>query len=365
MIPFTYVAPSYKDHEKKILAVVKKVLEGGVYILGPEVSSFEKEFARYIGGRYCIGVASGTAAISLAIRALGIQPGEKVIIPANSYPTIFALYDVGVIPVLVDIDPTTYTIDPQKIELLIDKKTRAIIPVHLYGHPADMDPIIKIAKKNKIFVIEDCAQATGSKYRNFRVGSIGDISCFSFYPTKTIGAFGDGGAVVTNNKKLSDKVRLLRMSGEKVRYKSILRGTNSRLDELQAAILRIKLKYLDEDNKKRRAIAAYYRQELTGIKEIVMPIEKNWGYHVYHLFEIRAKKRNALRKYLVSKGIQTGIHYPYPINKQKSFVASGYFSGRYVISERFANEIVSLPLFPQLPLDTVKQVCAAIKAFYE
>src|SRR3989338_1118029 len=258
MIPFFDIKRQNENIRNELDEAIAGVIDGGVYILGPKVAKFEKEFAKYIRVKYSVGVASGTDAISLALLAMGIGDGDEVILPANAYPSVFAISAIGAIPKLVDIDPQTYNLDPLKIEKVISKKTKAIIPVHLYGQPADLSSIIAIGKKYKIPVIEDCAQAHGAEFLGKKVGSIGDIGCFSFYPTNNLGAFGDGGMVVTNNKEIYEKVKLYRMYGEKERYKSILSGRNSRLDELQAAILLAKLKYLDKWNKRRKEISKKY-----------------------------------------------------------------------------------------------------------
>lgn len=360
MIPVFDIARQNKILKTELDQAIQSVIKSGVFILGPKVSEFEREFAAYLGVKYAVGVASGTDAISLALLAIGIRSGDEVIMPANAYPSVFAATQIGAIPKLVDIIPATYNIDPSKIPDAITKKTKAILPVHLYGQPADMEKILAIGKKYKIPVIEDCAQAAGGEVENERgkVGSIGDIGCFSFYPTKNLGCFGDGGMVVTDNKEIYERVKILRMYGEKTRYNSICLGRNSRLDELQAAILSVKLKYLDKWNERRREIAQLYFSHLAGPAESV-EVGKNFS-HIYHLFVITNKKRNQLKKYLEGKGIGTAIHYPIPIHLVPSMKFLGYKKGDFPESEKACEEILSLPMFPELTDREVKHVLKEI-----
>jgi dTDP-4-amino-4,6-dideoxygalactose transaminase len=293
----------YLSYKSEIDTAISRVLDSGWYILGKEVKAFEKEFTGYIGVAHGIGVGSGTEALHLALVACGIGRGDEVItVSHTAVATVAAIELAGATPVLVDIDPEFYTIDPDKIESAITTHTKAIIPVHIYGHPADMDPIAEIAEKHNLKVIEDCAQAHGATYKGKRVGSFGDMGCFSFYPTKNLGAIGDGGIVVTGDKELAEKARLLREYGWAERYVSHFTGWNTRLDEIQAAILCVKLKHLDDDNSKREHIAEEYNKEL-GYVDIILPKQRKDSTHVYHLYVIRAERRDALLSFLREKGI--------------------------------------------------------------
>lgn len=374
MIPVFDLTRQNKILAGELKKAIEEVIGSGIFILGPNVLKFEKEFAGYIGVKYAVGVASGTDAISLALLSIGVKPGDEVIMPANAYPSVFGVLAAGAVPKLVDIDTDTFNIDPTKIESAITKKTKAILPVHLYGQPADMKKIMEIGKKYDISVVEDCAQAAGGnaplpplKVRGGtgelwkKVGSIGDLGCFSFYPTKNLGAFGDGGMVVTNDKNIYEKVKLLRMYGEKERYNSIIPGKNSRLDTLQAAILLLKLKYLDKWNERRREIAHSYR--LCKSTSCKWPQEAPYTKHTYHLFVIRSKKRDELKKYLKEKGIGTAIHYPVPTHLVPSMKFLGYKKGDFPQSEKACNEVLSLPMFPELTDEEVIKVVDVINRF--
>lgn len=342
--------------------VLSRVLNSGRYILGKEVDAFEEEFSRYISVAHGIGVGSGTEALHLALSACGIGRGDEVITVAHTaVATVAAIELAGATPVLVDIDSDFYTIDPEKIESAITSHTKAIIPVHIYGHPADMDPILKIARKNRLYVIEDCAQAHGAMYKGNRVGSIGDIGCFSFYPTKNLGALGDGGMVVTSNKELSKRAYLLREYGWTERYVSHFSGWNTRLDEIQAAILRVKLKHLDEDNSKRMRIAEMYNKDL-GVSNIVLSKQRKNSTHVYHLYVIRSSKRNELLTFLREKGIGASIHYPVPVHLQPAY-KSLYGCEELPETEKIAKEIVSLPIYPELSESDVQMIIRVIMDF--
>lgn len=364
MIPMIDLAGKYQSIKKEIDRAINGVLKSGRFILGPKVEEFEEKFAQYLGVKYAIGVASGTEALQLALLAAGVVPTAGVILPANAYPTVFAVSAIGATPQLVDINPETFNLDPSKIEAVITKKTKAIIPVHLYGQPAEMEPILAVAKKYGLIVIEDCAQAHGAGYKGEKVGGFGELGCFSFYPTKNLGAYGDGGMVVTNNKKLAEKVKMLRMYGEKKRYQSLMPGFNSRLDELQAAILLVNLGHLDKWNKKRRKAAAYYQKFLTYPK-VTLPQEQPFVKHVWHLFVIRVKKRNRLQNFLKEKGIITGIHYPVPIHLQPAYRDLGYQKGDFHQSEKASLEVLSLPLYPEISRKQQKFVAERIVEFYE
>ena len=369
MVPFIDLTRQYKAIEEEILSATKRVFEKGRFILGEEVSAFEEEFARYCGVRYGVGVNSGTDALYLALRAAGIGEGDEVVTVANSFiASALAISFAGAKPIFFDIEPETYNLDPNALEHLLKKqrtrgkrqRIKAILPVHLYGHTAQMDAIMEVAHRYHLAVIEDACQAHGAEFKNKKVGSFGAMGCFSFYPTKNLGGSGDGGMVITDDKKLYEKLRLLRCYGEKKKYEHILQGGNSRLDEIQAAILRVKLKYLDKWNDQRRAKALIYKRKVEG-SGVICPIEKEWARHVYHLFVIRSKKRNGLQAFLKGKGIDTLIHYPIPIHLQKAFVELGYKRGSLPVTEQYSREILSLPFFPEMTEREMEEVTKQIK----
>lgn len=363
MILWSNPKTQYLSYKSEIDAAISRVLDSGWYILGNEVRSFEEEFASYIGVAHGIGVGSGTEAIHLALNACGITRGDEVItVSHTAVATVAAIGLAGATPVLVDIDSDLYTIDPVKIESAITSNTKAIIPVHIYGQAADMDPVMEIAKKYRLKVIEDCAQAHGAKYKGQCVGSIGDMGCFSFYPTKNLGAIGDGGMVVTNNSNLNKKAKLLREYGWKERYVSSSKGWNSRLDEIQASILRVKLKHLDKSNQKRRKVAGQYRKDLKDLP-LELPKERRNCKHVYHLFVIKTNKRDTLQDYLKENDISTSIHYPVPIHRQPYYKDS-FKSSFLEVTEQIAGEILSLPIYPEISLNEIKMVINTIKGFY-
>ncbi len=351
---------NYLSHKNEIDAAIARVLDSGRYILGQEVTAFENEFAAYINVRFGIGVGSGTEALHLALRACGIKEGDEVItVSHTAVATVAAIELCGATPVLVDIDLNTYTINPNQIESAITKRTKAVIPVHLYGHPADMESIIRIAKRYNLRVIEDCAQCHGAIYKDRKTGSWGDIAAFSFYPTKNIGAIGDGGIIVTNDPELAERGKLLREYGWRQRYVSDFAGLNSRLDELQAAILRVKLRYLDEENRKRQSLAAIYDQMLSSTS-LTLPTCPSNATHVYHQYVVRLDRRNSLREFLQEKGIGTLIHYPVPIHQQPAYQGRLRCIGSIANTEGIVKEILSLPMYPELALDEVQRVAAAI-----
>lgn len=364
-IPLVDLEKQYKSLKSDILPGVVKVLSKGNFILGEEVGDFENSFAKYCGVKYCIGVASGTDALLLSLRALGIGPGDEVITQANTFiATVLPIIYLGAKPVLVDINPDTYQMDIRGLEKAITRKTKVIIPVHLFGMPAPMPEIIKIAKRHKLYVLEDACQAHGSLINGKPCGSFGDIAAFSFYPGKNLGAAGDGGAVVTNNKNLAAKVRILRDVGQTQKYKHDFIGYNSRLDTLQAAILSVKLKYLDNWNKRRNEISLLYRKFLSNVP-VVMPPEPPNGYKTnYHLFVIRTKRRDALMEFLKRSNIFCGIHYPIPVHLQKAMNFLGHKKGDFPISEKYAKEILSLPMHPYLTKDEVEFISGRIKMFF-
>jgi len=354
----------YQAHRTEIDQAVMKVLAKGWYILGEEVSAFESEFSTYIGAGYGIGVGSGTEAIHLALAACGIGRGDEVITVAHTaVATVAAIKQAGATPVFVDIEHDYYTLDPRRLEAAISSRTKAIIPVHLYGQPVDLEPIMKIAKERDLKVIEDCAQAHGAEYKGKKVGSFGHFGCFSFYPTKNLGALGDGGILVTNDAILAKQAKLLREYGWAERYVSHLDGWNTRLDEIQAAILRVKLNYLDQDNSKRQQLAAAYDQELSGLG-LRLPAARQNCRHVYHLYVIRMTGRDGLLDYLKQKGVGALIHYPMPVHLQPAYRAEN----KAVVlpeTEKAAEEIISLPMYPELGAENVNRVCQVIKKYFQ
>lgn len=360
-ISFFDLTKQYESIQPEIDAATARVLKGGWYILGPEVKAFEKEFADYIGVKYAIGVGSGTEAIHIALLGLGIGAGDEVItVPNTAVATVAAIELTGARAVLVDVRPDTMLIDVEKIERAITPRTKAIIPVHLFGQSCDLDPILKIAHANNIFVLEDCAQAHGATYCGKRVGSLGDIAAFSFYPTKNLGAYGDGGAIVTNNPAVAQRIDLLRQYGWRERYTSDIKGMNSRLDELQAAVLRVKLRHLDDWNRARRERAALYTELL---RTVTPPREMAYGEAVYHLYVVQSPKRDELVAHLKAHGIGTMIQYPHTIHLQPAYANLGYRAGDLPESERLAREIVSLPLYPELSLDDVRMIANIVNEF--
>jgi len=362
MIPFVDLKQQHEMMREEILESFNRVCyENSSFILGKELEAFEREFADYCGKKFGVGVNSGTDALELALRALNVGEESEVITSANtSIPTVMAIISVGAKPVLVDVGED-YLMDVNLIEKAITEKTRAIIPVHLYGQACDMEPILDLAKKNNIEVIEDCCQAHGAEYKGKKV-PIGDLGCFSFYPTKNLGALGDAGIIVTNSEAVNEKLKLLRNYGQSDRYHAKIIGRNTRLDEMQAAILRAKLKHLEEFNNLRRSNALTYTSLLGGIVKTPREISSK---HVYHLYVIRTEKRDELAEYLKSKGIGTMIHYPIPIHMQKAFCYLGYNKGDFPNSEKFAEEILSLPMFPGLKESQIAEVSKAIKEFSE
>jgi dTDP-4-amino-4,6-dideoxygalactose transaminase len=351
---------NYLAHKKEIDDAIARVLNSGQYILGQEVKEFENEFARYISVRLGVGVSSGTDALYLALRACGIKEGDEVItVSHTAVGTVAAIELCGATPVLIDINPSSYTIDPDQIEQAATQRTKAIIPVHLYGHPAEMTSILDAASRHKLFVIEDCAQSHGASYKGRKTGAWGDIAAFSFYPTKNLGAIGDGGIVVTDKPALADRVRMLREYGWKQRYISDLPGANSRLDELQAAILRIKLRHLDEENEKRQNLARVYSEELAA-SDLTLPACSPKASHVYHQYVVRSKRRDSLKEFLAKKNIATLVHYPVPIHMQPAYQGRLKCIGNMANTENIAKEILSLPMYPELTAEQVSEVASKI-----
>lgn len=363
MIPFFDLSRQYAILREELDAAIHRVLEKGRFILGPEVEAFESEFAAYLGVGHAIGVGSGTEAIELALRACGIGPGDEVItVSFTAVATVAAIELVGARPVLVDIEPCTYTMDPARVKEATSAQTKAILPVHIYGQPANLTPLLSLARQLDLFLIEDCAQAHGAEYEGQKVGTVGDLGCFSFYPTKNLGAFGDAGMVVTNDPTLAERVRLLRQYGWHDRYVSSLKGMNSRLDELQAAVLRVKLRYMDAWNARRSQLGSLYEEMLTG-NLVRTPVSGVCGQRVYHLYVIECDQRDALQNYLSEQGIATLIHYPVPVHLQPAYVDLGYELGSLLVTEALCQRILSLPFYPELTQDEVKSVAAAIRDF--
>ena len=354
----------YESHREAIDEAIKRVLESGRYILGDEVSAFEREFADYVGVRDAIGVGSGTEALHLALVACGVGAGDEVITVAHTaVATAAAIELCGATPIFVDIEPDYFTLNPDRFEDAITSRTKAVVPVHLYGQPADLAAITSVAQRHGIRVVEDCAQAHGAMYRDRRVGSWGDIACFSFYPTKNLGAIGDGGVVVTNDPALAEKVQCLREYGWSAeRNVSNVSGWNSRLDELQAAILRVKLRFLDADNERRRGIAALY-DELLRDSDLSLPLRREDATHVFHLYVVRSRERDELLARLRAEGVGALVHYPVPVHLQPAYLKR--FSGADDLpnTERAAKEILSLPIYPELTEEEIERVAAACVSY--
>ncbi len=361
MIPFFDLTQQYESIRAEIDAATARVMKSGWFILGPEVKEFEKEFATYIGASHAIGVGSGTEALHIALLALGVGANDEVItVPNTAVATVAAIELTGARAVLCDVRADSMLMDVEKLERAITPRTRAIIPVHLFGQAADLDPIRELAHAQNIAVLEDCAQAHGATYRGKRVGAHGHIAAFSFYPTKNLGAYGDGGAIVTNDNALAERVKLIRQYGWRERYASDIKGMNSRLDELLAAQLRVKLKYLDAWNAARRERAAVYSELL---KTVTLPREMPYGAPVYHLYVVQSARRDALAEHLKTRGIGTAIQYPFPIHLQKGYANLGARAGDLPVAEKLAREILSLPLYPELPLADVRAVADAVNEF--
>jgi dTDP-4-amino-4,6-dideoxygalactose transaminase len=360
-IPFVDLQAQYKSIAGEVGAAIQGVLDRGDFILGEQVRLFEEEFAAYIGVKHGVGVGTGLDALEMLLRAYEIGPGDEVITAANTYiATVLAIMAVGARPVLVDMDPATYNIDAGAIEAAITPRTKAIMPVHLCGQPADMGEILAIGKKHGLKVIEDAAQAHGARYRGVRVGSLGDAAAFSFYPGKNLGAYGDGGMVVTNDSATAEKVRRLGNYGQRAKYEHTSVGTNSRLDTIQAAILRVKLRQLDAWNDARREHAAAYGKLLHGA-ECRVPITAGNRTHIFHLYMVEVDDRADVQKYLSEKGISTGIHYPIPIHMQEACAGLGYRRGAFPATERAAGRILSLPMYAELTAEQQEYVAASLK----
>jgi len=362
MIPFLDLKAQYRSIADEVAPAVMKVVESGHYVgAGPEGKAFEAEFAAYCGTRDAAGVNSGTAALHLALLALGIGPGDEVItVPATFVATVAAVIYSGARPVFVDVDPLTWTMDPARIEAAITPRTKAILPVHLHGLTADMDPILAVACKHGLKVVEDAAQAHGAEYKGRRAGSLGDVGCFSFYPGKNLGAYGEGGAVTSNDAEVMKTVRMLRDWGQARKYEHVLKGFNARLDEIQAAVLRVKLRHIEAWTDARRAHAASYDAGLAGAVAGV-PRPAAHARHVYHVYAVRAADRDGLQQHLQDAGVATGIHYPVPVHLQPAYADLGYKAGDFPVAERLGREFLSLPMFAELEPAQIEAVCAAMR----
>lgn len=361
-VPFIDFSEQYQTIKDRIDEGLKAVFEKGNFILGEEEKAFEAQFAQFCNTRHAIGVNSGTDALYLALGALDISVGDEVIIPTFTFiATALCISYTGAKPVFVDIEEETYNIDPQKLKDVITDKTKAIIPVHLYGQPANMDEIAAIAQKHNIAIIEDACQAHGATYKGKKTGSLGDIGCFSFYPTKSLGAFGDGGIVVTNSDAINEKIQMLRDYGRKGRYEHKIKGYNSRLDTVQAVILSAKLKHLDEWNELRNVHAAQYCALLKDVPGIKIPMIKEGRTHVFQTFAVRVLNRNIILEGMKTKGVGVFIHYPIPIHLQEAYADLDYKKGDFPMSEKIANEILSLPMFPHMDKEQIEYVCASLK----
>jgi len=374
-IPFIDLKIQYKQIENEVTPMITEAMANGAFIGGEQVSCFETEFARFCKSNYCVGVNSGTDALRFALMAIGVGPGDEVITVANTFiATTEAISQVGAKPVFIDIYPDTCNMDPNKLEDYLKNrlkrnasslKTRpkAVIPVHLYGQTADMDPILEIAQKNNIAVIEDACQAHGAKYKDMNAGSMGVVGCFSFYPGKNLGAFGEGGAIITQDEAIAQKIRMIRDHGQRKKYFHDLEGYNGRLDAIQAGVLRIKLKRLEDWNKLRRQNAAYYNELLAEIPSVTLLTEAEFAESVYHLYVILVDDRDELQKFLDSKGIATGLHYPLPLHLQKAYEHLGYKKGALPVTEHIADRLLSLPMFPELKPEQIEYVVQSIKEY--
>jgi len=362
MIPFLDLKAQYRSIKPDILASIERTLDSTQFVLGDEVRLFEEEFAAYCASTNGVGVNNGTSAIQLALLAAGIGPGDEVITVAHTFvATVAAILYTGAQPVLVDIDPDSYTMDPAQLRGAITSRTKAILPVHLYGQPADMDPILAIAREHGLIVLEDAAQAHGGEYKGKRCGSLGDMAAFSFYPGKNLGAYGEGGMVVTGRADFAKTVRMLRDWGQEKKYHHVLRGFNARLEGIQGAVLRVKLRHLEKWTELRRERARQYRQLLTGLPRVILPKEYPDRRHVFHVYVVRVDDREQFMKFLLERGVQTAIHYPYPVHTLPAYADLGFGPGDFPVAERVASEVVSLPMYPELGADQVEKVAEVVR----
>ena len=360
-VPYLDLKAQYQTIKPEIDAAIARVLDSCQFVLGSEVAGFEQDFAAHSGTAECIALNSGTSALHLALLAAGVGPGDEVItVPFTFVASVAAVLYAGAKPVLVDIDPRSFTIDPAAIEAAITSRTKAILPVHLYGQSADMDPIMEVARRHGVVVIEDAAQAHGAKYKGRSAGSIGDMACFSFYPGKNLGAYGEGGAATTSNAAYARTIRMLRDWGQDRKYHHMLRGYNYRMEGFQGAILRVKLRHLDKWTEARRAVVRQYN-ELLADCDVETPQEMAWGRHVYHVYTLRSDDRDGLQAALTAEGIQTGIHYPVPVHLQPAYADLGYGPGAFPHAERAAKQVFSLPLYPELSSQAVVHVAEVVR----
>jgi len=364
-VPMVDLRAQYRSIQSDVDAAVRRVVEATAFINGEECRLFEQEFAAWCGATHAVGVANGTDALTLALRAYGVGPGDEVVTVANTFiATGEAILLNGATPVFVDVDEASFTMDPAALERAITPRTKVVIPVHLYGHPCDMVRISAVAARHGLFVLEDAAQAHGAEVDGRRAGSLGHAACFSFYPGKNLGAYGDAGAVVTSDPEFAAKVRRLANHGAGTeRYQHVVPGTNSRLDNLQAAILRVKLPHMERWNRDRRERAEAYARALEGIRGVAVPREQPWGRTAWHLFTIRAEERDGLQAHLAAQGVSSAVHYPRPIHLQPALAVAGGRPGDLPVSERLSNEVISIPLYPELPFDEVARIADAIAAF--
>ena len=361
-VPFLDLKAHHLPMMKEINLAIQEVIETSAFAGGPFVTAFEQDFAAYCDVPHALGVGSGTEALWLRLLACGVGPADEVItVPSTFMATAEAITYSGARPVFVDVDECTYTMNPAALQSALTARTKAIIPVHLFGQPADMDPIVEFAREHGLYVIEDACQAHGAEYNGRRVGTLGDAACFSFYPGKNLGAFGEAGAVVTRNAELQDKIRILRDHGQVRKYYHSVVGWNCRMDGIQAAVLRIKLRHLDRYTELRRTHAAHYDRALSGIGELTVPMHAAWARHVYHVYAIRVKHRDEIMQLLAEKGVGSAVHYPVPIHLQEAYRSLGYQRGTFPIAERCATEFLSLPMFPELTSAQVEIVIEAVK----
>ena len=366
-VPFVDLKAQYRSIKPEVDEAIGRVLETTAFILGPAVEEFERAFAAYLGAEFCVGVSNGTAAVQLALAACGVTAGDEVILPANTFiATAEAVSALGAVPVLVDCERDSSNIDANKVEAAVTPRTRAVVPVHLYGQPADLDPVFDVARRHRLEVVEDAAQAHGARYKGRRVGALGRAAAFSFYPGKNLGAYGEGGAVVTNEAGVARRLRLLRDHGSERKYEHEIVGHNYRLEGIQGAVLSVKLKRLDGWNAQRRQHAARYRELLGPLEAagaVSLPREMPYAEHVYHLFVVRSDERDELQKHLAASGVQTGIHYPVPVHLQPAYRALGHKPGDFPEAERQAASVLSLPMFAELTEEQLSRVAEAVAAW--
>lgn len=361
-VPFLDLKAHHAPHMEEFNTVIREVIDCGAFAGGPYVTRFEEDFAKFSEAKYAIGLGSGTEALWLVLLALDIGPGDEVITSPSSFmATAEAITYTGAKPVFVDIDEKTYTMNPAGLAAALTERTKAIIPVHLFGQSADMDPIQEFARRHNLYVIADACQAHGATYKGSKSNALGDAACYSFYPGKNLGAFGEAGAVVTNNPTLLEKIRILRDHGQVRKYHHTMVGWNCRMDGIQGAVLKIKLRHLEAGNKSRQNHAAHYDRALAGIEEIITPTQAAYGQSVYHIYALRVRERDEVMRRLGEKGVGTGIHYPVPIHLQEAYKSLGYKKGSFPIAERCANEFVSLPMFPELTPAQVEYVAQSVK----